>query len=80
MVTVTLRRRFYAEMTVATLASGLGVLTIFWHDWIEALTGLDPDAGNGSAEWLVVAALSVLAAASTVLARREYRRAGTRPA
>jgi hypothetical protein len=36
---------------------GLAVLTIFWPDWIEALTGYDPDQHNGTVEWLTVIAL-----------------------
>jgi hypothetical protein len=36
---------------------GLAILTIFWPDWIEALTGYDPDQHNGTVEWLVVIAL-----------------------
>jgi hypothetical protein len=31
------------------------VVTLFWHDWIEAVFRVDPDQGKGSAEWLVVA-------------------------
>jgi len=80
MVKVVVRKRFYAEMGLATLAASLGVLTIWWRDWIEALTGLDPDAHSGSAEWLIVAGLSLVAAACALLARREYRRARTQPA
>ena len=74
------RKRFYVETGLATLAGCLGLLTIWWRDWIEALTGLDPDAHNGSAEWLIVTGLCVVAAASALLARREYRRARTQPA
>jgi hypothetical protein len=33
------------------------VLTIVWPDWIEALTGYDPDQHNGTVEWLIVIAL-----------------------
>ena len=36
---------------------GLAVLTIFWPDWIEALTGYDPDQHNGTVEWVTVIAL-----------------------
>ena len=44
------------EALVALAAGALGIITMFWHDWIEALTGWDPDQHNGSAEWLIVAA------------------------
>ena len=74
------RKRFYAEIWLAVLATSIGVLTIFWHDWIEALTGLDPDAGDGSAEWLTVAVLFLVAAACGFLAHREYARARLLPA
>jgi hypothetical protein len=69
------RKRFYTEMSLAIAAACLGVLTIFWPDWIEALTGLNPDAHNGSAEWLIVAGLGLVAAACAFLARRQYLRA-----
>jgi hypothetical protein len=35
------------EMAVAPCAGILGILTIFWHDWIEALTGWDPHHNDG---------------------------------
>ena len=40
---------------------GVAVLTIFWPDWIEALTDYDPDQHDGTVEWLVV--LAVLSSA-----------------
>ena len=36
---------------------GLAVLTIFWPDWIEALSSYDPDQHDGTVEWLIVIAL-----------------------
>ena len=42
---------------LAGLCCGLAVLTIFWPDWIEALTGYDPDQHDGTVEWLIVIAL-----------------------
>jgi hypothetical protein len=51
----------------------LGVLTIFWHDWIEALTGWDPDQHNGTAEWILVAGLLAAAVALGLIARRHWR-------
>jgi hypothetical protein len=42
---------------IAGLCGGLALLTIFWPDWIEALTGYDPDQHAGLVEWLMVIAL-----------------------
>lgn len=64
----------WLEAGIALAAGVLGILTIFWRDWIEGLTGWDPDHHNGSAEWLIVAGLLVLAAVAGALARRHYRR------
>ena len=67
------KMRVGLETAVALLAGLLGVVTIFWHDWIEALTGWDPDQHNGSAEWLIVAGLLVVAIAMGAVARRHWR-------
>jgi hypothetical protein len=47
----------------------------FWQDWIETLFGVDPDGGNGTAEWLIVLILLLLASVLAVRARLEWRRA-----
>jgi undecaprenyl pyrophosphate phosphatase UppP len=70
-----LRYRFWLESAFATVTGVLAVVTIFWHDWIEAVFGVDPDKGNGSAEWLVVLILLVMTVALVVGARLEWRRA-----
>ena len=75
MVTSRLRVRFWVESIVASVTGVLAVVTIFWSDWIEATFGVDPDHGNGSAEWLVVAVLAVVTVALTAGARREWLRA-----
>jgi hypothetical protein len=67
------RMRIGLETAIALFAGGLGVLTAFWHDWIEALTGWDPDHHNGSVEWLIVAVLLVIAIIVGVAARRDWR-------
>jgi hypothetical protein len=41
----------------AGFSGGLAILTTFWPDWIEVLTGYDPDQHNGTVEWLIVIAL-----------------------
>jgi hypothetical protein len=69
--------RAQLETAVALFAGMLGILTIFWHDWIEAVFGTAPDHGSGLLEWGVVAGLAVVAALMGLLARAEWRRAGT---
>ena len=66
---------FWIESIVASVTGVLAIVTIFWRDWIEAVFGVDPDHGNGSAEWLVVAVLAVVTVALTAGARREWLRA-----
>ena len=73
---VRLRRskvRAQLEAVVALCAGILGILTIFWHDWIEALTGWDPDKGDGTAEWIVVIGLLTVSAAMGLVACRHWR-------
>jgi undecaprenyl pyrophosphate phosphatase UppP len=70
-----LRYRFWLESVFGSVAGVLAVVTIFWHDWIEAVFGVDPDKGNGSAEWLVVLILLVITVTLAVSARLEWRRA-----
>ena len=65
--------RVQLETAVAAGAGLLGVLTIFWHDWIEILTGWDPDHHNGSVEWFVVAALLIVSIMAGMVARRHWR-------
>jgi hypothetical protein len=61
------------ETAITLLAGMLGAVTIFWHDWIEALTGWDPDRRNGSLEWLIVAGLLVVAVAMGTAACRDWK-------
>jgi hypothetical protein len=67
------RVRVRLEMIVAVCAGILGIVTIFWHDWIEALTGWDPDQHNGSLEWLLVGGLLAVAVAMGLAARRHWQ-------
>jgi hypothetical protein len=70
----TVRSRFWVETGLATLATALAVTTLIWHDWIERVLGIDPDGGSGELEWLLTAALMVLAVGSALAARVEFRR------
>jgi hypothetical protein len=61
------------ETVIALFAGALGVLTIFWRDWIEALTGRDPDHHTGRLEWLSVATLLAVSAVVGAAALRPWR-------
>jgi hypothetical protein len=69
-----IRVRFWAEAGLAFLCCFLAVLTVFSHDWIETIFGVDPDHGSGSVEWLVVAGLLVAGVLVSAAARVEWRR------
>jgi hypothetical protein len=73
-MSLNVRPLFWIEASLAVFCGGLAVLTIFWQDWIEALTGYDPDQHDGSVEWLVVAALFVACICLSIAARIEWRR------
>jgi hypothetical protein len=74
------RVRFWVEAAWAAAGLVLAVLTLVTRDWVELVTGTDPDGGSGALEWGVVAALLVLALAvlGGTLATAEWRHA--RPA
>jgi hypothetical protein len=76
----TIRRRFWIESGLALACAALAVLTLAWRDWIEALTGLNPDRHSGSVEWLVVVALLLCSAVVGLAARAEWRHARPTPA
>ena len=62
------------EAVLAVVTGTLGVITIFWHDWIEILTGWDPDHHNGGVEVALIVVLLAVSVTCAALARRTYRR------
>jgi hypothetical protein len=64
--------RFWFEAVVATLGVLLFVLTLVTREWIEKLTGLDPDGGSGALEFAIAAGLLAVAAISGLAARRDF--------
>ncbi|MFF0431562.1 ABC transporter permease [Streptomyces sp. NPDC004327] len=73
-----LRPRFWVEVVLGSLSAVLLVITLVRRDWIEIVFGVDPDAGSGALEWLVVAITALVAVGCAVGARLEWRR--THPA
>jgi hypothetical protein len=65
---------FWAECILALLTLSLGILTVFWDDWIEAILGFDPDHHSGSLEKEIVAGLLIATFILQELARRGWRR------
>lgn len=65
----------YFEMTLAAVLAALAVATSIWPIWIENLTGLEPDAGSGQVERIIVAVFAILSVLALTVSRRDFRRA-----
>jgi hypothetical protein len=66
--------RFWIESALAASSALFGLLTLFWKDWIEVVSGVDPDRHSGALEWLIVIACALAATVFALLARFEWRR------
>ncbi len=64
--------RMWVDTAAAVGSLALGLITVVWREWIEAIFGVDPDHGSGSAEWIAVAVLAAVFVVSAVLARRDW--------
>jgi hypothetical protein len=53
-------RRFWAQVFVGGITAIMYVLTPFRPDWIEAISGFDPDQHSGLAEWVATVGLLVV--------------------
>lgn len=67
--------RFWFEAAVGAVGTILFVLTLVTREWIEALTGWDPDGGSGALEILIATSLLAIATISILAARRTHRHA-----
>jgi hypothetical protein len=68
------RVRFWTEVAVASLTAVLALITPIFPDWIELISGWDPDQHDGSVESLIVIVLFIVTAAIAGLAVAEWRR------
>jgi uncharacterized membrane protein len=65
---------FWVEAGLAAITGVLAIITPFFPDWIEAVSGWDPDQHDGSVEWMIVIGLFVITVALIAAARLEWRR------
>jgi hypothetical protein len=71
---VQMRRLFWIETGLAAITGLLALITPIFPDWIEFVSGWDPDQHNGSVEWLIVVGLFVNAVVMIAAAAIEWRR------
>jgi len=71
---VSARVRIIIEQVLAAITGVLGLVTIFWRDWIEALTGWDPDHHSGSTEIGIIIGLFIVSVVFFLVSRVEVRR------
>jgi hypothetical protein len=74
------RVRIAAEFILFLIAAGLFAATIVEPEWIEALTGLEPDEGSGSLEAAITIATGLVAVALAMLSGYDIRRRIAAPA
>jgi hypothetical protein len=75
-----LRLQAKIESGVAILAAALFVLTLISREWIEFLTGWDPDGGSGALERGVVVVLAAIAVGLSLRARADWQKVKALPA
>jgi hypothetical protein len=68
-----LRPRFWVVTSLAILTGFLCVITPIWPDWIEAISGWDPDQHNGSVEWMIAAGFLAITVALLAWGAQEWR-------
>jgi hypothetical protein len=67
------RRRFWVETALAGLSALFFLLTVLWKDWIEVVSGVDPDHHSGSLEWGIAIVALLIAIGFAAAARTELR-------
>ena len=73
-----LRTRFRVEVGIFVAAITLLTATLVWPEWIEIVFHVDPDAGSGSLEWLIVVGCAAASLLLAILSSTEWRRSPRR--
>jgi len=73
-----LKQNFLGRSWTQRFVRSPRVMTAIWPEWIELVLHIDPDAGNGAAEWALLAVFASLAVVGIVAARGELYRARAR--
>ena len=68
------RRLFWVEIGLAAITGLLALVTPIVPDWIEFVSGWDPDQHDGSVERMIVVGLFVVMTLMVALAAIEWRR------
>jgi|tagenome__1003787_1003787.scaffolds.fasta_scaffold20857957_2 hypothetical protein len=74
------RARLMLETATAAVTAALAILTLFSREWIEALTGKDPDGGSGALEWALVIGFALVSLGCALAVRTDLHRAHRRRA
>jgi uncharacterized membrane protein len=68
------RRLFWVEVGLAAITGLLALITPIFPDWIEFVSGWDPDQHDGSVERMIVVGLFVVTIVMVGAAAIEWRR------
>jgi hypothetical protein len=69
-----IRPLFWVKTGLAAITGLLALITPIFPDWIEFVSGWDPDQHDGSVEWLIIVGLLVVAVVMVAAAAIEWRR------
>ena len=68
------RRLFWVESGIAVFTGVLAAITPIFPDWIEFVSGWDPDQHDGSVERMIVVGLAAVTIMMFALVAIEWRR------
>jgi hypothetical protein len=67
-----LSARTRVDVSATAVFGFLTILTLLVPDWLEVVFKVEPDGGNGSLEWLIVAGMALVTLAFAVDAQRTW--------